>query len=51
MRSLDRKASVDNFIEKKDLVFTGGNLKGHQTVGITRPSMAAWERPSQRGST
>ena len=32
-RSLDRKASVNNFVEKKDLVFTGGNLKGHQTVG------------------
>ena len=32
-RSVDRKASVDNFVEKKDLVFTGGNLKGHQTVG------------------
>jgi hypothetical protein len=31
-RSVDRKGSVDNFIEKKDLVFTGGNLKGHQTV-------------------
>ncbi len=31
-RSLDRKASVDNFVEKKDLVFTGGNLKGRQTV-------------------
>ncbi|HEX7445248.1 MAG TPA: hypothetical protein VF300_02555, partial [Methanothrix sp.] len=32
-RSVDRKASVDSFVEKKDLVFTGGNLKGHQTVG------------------
>jgi hypothetical protein len=32
-RSVDRKASVDTFVEKKDLVFTGGNLKGHQTVG------------------
>ena len=31
-RSIDRKASVDNFVEKKDLVFTGGNLKGRQTV-------------------
>jgi hypothetical protein len=31
-RSVDRKGSVDNFIEKKDLVFTGGNLKGHQTI-------------------
>jgi hypothetical protein len=31
-RSLDRKASVDSFVEKKDLVFTGGNLKGRQTV-------------------
>jgi hypothetical protein len=32
-RSLDRKSSVNNFVEKKDLVFTGGNLIGHQTVG------------------
>ncbi len=32
-RSLDRKSSANNFIEKKDLVFTGGNLIGHQTVG------------------
>ncbi len=32
LRSIDRKASVDDFTEKKDLVFTGGNLKGHQTV-------------------
>jgi hypothetical protein len=32
MRSIDRKGSVDNFTEKKDLVFTGGNLKGHKTV-------------------
>jgi hypothetical protein len=32
MRFIDRKASVDNFTEKKDLVFTGGNLKGHQMV-------------------
>ena len=31
-RSIDRKASIDNFVEKKDLVFTGGNLKGRQTV-------------------
>jgi hypothetical protein len=32
-RSLDRKSSSNNFVEKKDLVFTGGNLIGHQTVG------------------
>jgi hypothetical protein len=32
-RSLDRKSSANNFIEKKDLVFTGGNLIGHQSVG------------------
>ena len=32
LRSIDRKGSVDNFTEKKDLVFTGGNLKGHKTV-------------------
>jgi hypothetical protein len=32
-RSVDRKSSANNFIEKKDLVFTGGNLIGHQTVG------------------
>jgi hypothetical protein len=32
-RSLDRKSSVNNFVEKKDLVFTGGNLIGHQSVG------------------
>ena len=36
-RSVDRKSSVDTFVEKKDLVFTGGNLKGHQTVG-SRPT-------------
>jgi hypothetical protein len=32
MRCIDRKTSIDNFTEMKDLVFTGGNLKGHQTV-------------------
>ena len=32
MRSIDRSTSVDNFTEKKDLVFTDGNIKGHQTV-------------------
>ena len=32
LRSIDRKGSVDNFTEKKDLVFTGGNLKGHKTL-------------------
>lgn len=32
LRCIDRSGSVDNFIEKKDLVFTGGNLKGHKTV-------------------
>jgi len=32
MRSIDRKAAVDIFTEQKDLVFTGGQLKGHQTV-------------------
>lgn len=35
LRCIDRK-SVDNFTEKKDLVFTGGNLKGHQTVESPR---------------
>ena len=32
MRCIDRKTGLDNFTEMKDLVFTGGNLKGHQTV-------------------
>jgi len=35
LRCIDRK-NVDNFTEKKDLVFTGGNLKGHQTVESPR---------------
>jgi len=32
LRSIDRTGSVDSFTEKKDLVFTGGNLKGHKTL-------------------
>ncbi|MCX6676624.1 MAG: hypothetical protein NTU95_01590 [Methanothrix sp.] len=32
LRSIDRRGSVDSFTEKKDLVFTGGNLKGHKTL-------------------
>ncbi len=32
LRTIDRCGSQDNFTEKKDLVFTGGNLKGHKTV-------------------
>ncbi|VVB72190.1 Uncharacterised protein [uncultured archaeon] len=32
LRCIDRKTSVDNFTEKKDLVFTDGNLKGRQTL-------------------
>ena len=32
LRCVDRTGSVDNFTEKKDLVFTGGNLKGRKTV-------------------
>jgi len=32
LRTIDRSGSVDNFTEKKDLVFTGGNLKGHKTL-------------------
>jgi hypothetical protein len=32
LRCIDRKTANDNFTEKKDLVFTGGNLKGRQTV-------------------
>lgn len=35
LRCIDRK-NVDNFTEKKDLVFTGGSLKGHQTVESPR---------------
>lgn len=32
MRCIDRKGSLDNFTEKKDLVFTDGQIKGHKTV-------------------
>ncbi|VVB68994.1 Uncharacterised protein [uncultured archaeon] len=32
MRCIDRKTALDSFTEQKDLVFTGGLLKGHQTV-------------------
>jgi hypothetical protein len=32
LRCVDRKTSTENFTEKKDLVFTDGNLKGRQTV-------------------
>jgi hypothetical protein len=32
LRTIDRSGSTDNFTEKKDLVFTGGILKGHKTV-------------------
>ncbi len=32
LRTIDRSGSVDNFTEKKDLVFTDGILKGHKTV-------------------
>ncbi len=32
LRTIDRSGSQDNFTEKKDLVFTDGNLKGHKTV-------------------
>ncbi len=32
LRTIDRSGSVDNFTEKKDLVFTGGIIKGHKTV-------------------
>jgi len=32
VRCIDRSSSVDNFTEKKDLVFTDGNIKGHQIV-------------------
>jgi len=36
LRCIDRKSTEDNFTERKDLVFTGGNLKGHQTVESPR---------------
>ena len=36
LRCIDQKNSINNFTEKKDLVFTGGNLKGHQTVDSPR---------------
>ncbi len=36
LRCIDQKNSISNFTEKKDLVFTGGNLKGHQTVDSPR---------------
>jgi hypothetical protein len=32
LRVINRKGSADNFTEKKDLVFTGGQLKGRKTV-------------------
>ena len=32
MRCVNRHGAVDNFTEKKDLVFSGGVLKGHKTV-------------------
>ena len=32
LRVIDRKGAEDNFTEKKDLVFTGGQLKGRKTV-------------------
>ena len=32
LRSIDRRGSMDSFTEKKDLVFTGGNLRGHKTL-------------------
>ena len=32
MRCINRNGAVDNFTEKKDLVFSGGILKGHKTV-------------------
>ncbi len=35
-RSIDRSHSIDNFAETKDLVFTGGSLKGHKTVESPR---------------
>jgi hypothetical protein len=33
---IDRKGAEDNFTEKKDLVFTGGQLKGRKTVASPR---------------
>lgn len=36
LRSIDRRSSMDNFTETKDLVFTGGSLKGHKTVESPR---------------
>jgi len=36
LRCIDQKNAVNNFTEKKDLVFTNGNLKGHQTVDSPR---------------
>ena len=35
-RSIERRQSGDNFTETKDLVFTGGSLKGHKTVESPR---------------
>ncbi|MDD3974536.1 MAG: hypothetical protein PHD17_07610 [Methanothrix soehngenii] len=35
-RSIERRQSIDNFTETKDLVFTGGSLKGHKTVESPR---------------
>jgi hypothetical protein len=35
-RSIERRQSVDNFTETKDMVFTGGSLKGHKTVESPR---------------
>jgi len=32
LRTIDRSGAQDNFTEKKDLVFTGGSIKGHKTV-------------------
>ncbi|MCK9566488.1 MAG: hypothetical protein M0Q43_10630, partial [Methanothrix sp.] len=32
LRTIDRSGSADKFTEKKDLVFTDGNLKGHKTL-------------------
>ena len=35
-RSIDRRQSIDNFTQTKDLVFTDGSLKGHKTVESPR---------------
>ncbi len=35
-RSIERRQSIDSFTETKDLVFTGGSLKGHKTVESPR---------------